>query len=1010
MAAVLRVAAAHADDGKIDFKSQVKPILAARCYECHGPGKRKGELRLSNRHDAFSPAATGVPVIEPGSSNLSIMIDLVTSPDPEKRMPKKGNALTAGEIDVLRRWIDQGAVWPDDADGALLPWSYKAPVRPTLPTVRDASWVRNPIDAFVLARLEQNALRPAPPADKATLLRRVSLDLTGLPPTPAELDAFVADQSPDAYEKVVDRLLASPRFGEQWARSWLDQARYGDSNGYSNDDMREAWLYRDWVIDAINADMPFDQFTVEQLAGDLLPDPTPAQLIATGFHRNSMLSLEAGINFEEARIEQVVDRVNTTATVWLAATFECARCHDHKYDPISLEEYYRLFAVFNNTPIEGELRDELPNYRYIGPRLTLGVQPRLAPQLARLKREQQTLAQADPSPEEIQNKKRAIADKARSGIGWRTLDVESFAAEGGESADRQADGSMLVKGPSPTRTTYTLHARGGGRVTAIRIEGLPDASLPAGGPGRNPDGGFVLNEVELWQLGPGGRQRIRLRDPVAVFKSDSPFRFAVDDDDTTGWTATGSSAGKTATAIALELASPVESDAALEIVLRQSAGRSSTIGRFRLSATGDDPGVLGIDDKTLDMLRADQRSERDERWLNTVAQTLLRNPAHVERTQRTWQKVSQIQGGQIYVMGELPEPRTTKVFLRGNHLTPGKEVQPGTPAALPPMRDDLPRNRLGLARWIVDPANPLTARVAVNRWWAELFGRGIVYTLEDFGTQSSAPTHPELLDWLARELMEKGWSRKHVVRLIVTSATYRQSSTTAHQPDGERVDPLDTLLWHGPRLRLPAETIRDQALSASGLLHEEIGGPPIYPPQPAGLWNHEGGLVEPPYRTDSDADRFRRGVYVVWRRGSPYPPFTIFDAPDRSACTVARSRTATPLQALVLLNDDASVETALGLAGRVLREAPNDDVAQRLRLAFRLVLVREPSNAEIETLAGYLQRESTRLAKDPVATQTMLESIDKTVPRPANRSPAEIAAWLQVSRVILNLDEVVTRG
>jgi hypothetical protein len=492
-------------------------------------------------------------------------------------------------------------------------------------------------------------------------------------------------------------------------------------------------------------------------------------------------------------------------------------------------------------------------------------------------------------------------------------------------------------------------------------------------------------------------------------KADSSFRFAVDDDATTGWPATASVAGKDAT-IVVELVPPLDGDAALEVVLQQSAGRSSTIGRLRVSATGDDPGILGVDEKTQEMLRASERSERDEQWLSSVARALLRNPAQAERTQRVSQKIGQIQAGQVYVMGELPEPRTTRIFLRGNHLTPGKEVPPGTPAALPPMRDDLPRNRLGLAQWIVDPANPLTARVAVNRWWAELFGRGIVYTLEDFGTQSSAPTHPELLDWLARELVENGWSRKQVVRLIVTSATYRQASTTAHQPDGERIDPLDTLLWHSPRLRLPAETIRDQALAASGLLNDTLGGPPIYPPQPPGLWNHEGGLVEPPYLTDQDADRFRRGVYVVWRRGSPYPPFTIFDAPDRAACTVARSRTATPLQALVLLNDDASVETALGLAARVLSEAPDGDVAQRLRLAFRLVLVREPTKAELETLAAFLQREGARLANDPTATRTMLESIDAGVPRPANRSPSEVAAWLQVSRVILNLDEVVTRG
>ena len=737
--------------------------------------------------------------------------------------------------------------------------------------------------------------------------------------------------------------------------------------------------------------MPFDEFTIEQLAGDLLPDADASQRIATGFTATVHAQpARRAINDEDARVEQVVDRVNTTATVWLAATFECAQCHDHKYDPIRLDEYYRLFAFFNNTPIEGELHTDLPLYRYGGPKLEVGMQSGLEPQLARLKTIQMESLQHQPSAQLTDEKKRRLAAAARNGLEWRTLEVDSFAGLAGEHADRQQDGSMLISGPTPVQSTYTVRLHPGVKqMTALQIEALPDPSLPAGGPGRNSEGGFVLNEVELWRTGAGGRERIPLRDPAVPLQPNSPFRYAVDGDAATGWAVTENAAGKTAS-IVLELAAPFADGSAgstIEVVLHHSAGRSLSIGRLRLAATSDDAAVVGLDEKAKALLCTSDRSERDERWLTNLAQTLIKNdPTGAEENQRAQQKVREIRSGQVSVMEELPERRTTHVFLRGNHLTPGEAVTPGTPAALPPMGDDLPRNRLGLARWIVDPANPLTARVAVNRWWADVFGRGIIYSLEDFGTQASLPTHPDLLDWLARELVENGWSRKHVLRLIVTSATYRQSSHVA-QPEGERIDPSNTLLWRSPRLRLPAETIRDQALAVGGLLFNALGGPPIYPPQPAGLWNHEGGFIEPPYLIDRDIDRFRRGVYVVWRRGSPYPPFTIFDAPDRSACTVSRSRTATPLQALVLLNDESFVEAALGLANRVLSEKPDEDVTRQLKYAFRLVLLRDPTDAELRTLAAFLQRENVRFASDPAETSAMLDAISPQVPRPPSTHP-----------------------
>jgi hypothetical protein len=1005
------VARAASEDA-VDFRTEVQPILIRHCYKCHGPEKRKGDLRLTNRRDAFTPAESGIPVIVPGASEASILIDLVSSSDPEERMPKKKAPLDEREIGVLRTWIDQGAPWPDDAEPLPRHWAYLPPRRPELPDVKDRGWPRNPIDFFILERLEKSGLRPAPPADKATLLRRVSLDLTGLPPTPAELDAFVADDSPDAYDAVVDRLLASPHFGEAWARSWLDQARYADSNGYTSDDIREAWLYRDWVINAINTDMPFDQFTVEQLAGDMLPNPTAAQRIATGFNRNTMLSLEAGVNYEEARLEQITNRVNTTATVWLASTLECAQCHNHKYDPFSHEDYYRFFAFFNNTPMEGEVHDELPRYRYGGPQLELGLQPALEPYLARLKMVQQESLRYEPTAAQLEERKRRLEETVRHEIQWTTLAVESFTALGGERGEPLPDGSLLISGPVPAQSTYTLRLRTDvGRITGIRIEALKDPSLPANGPGRGSEGGFVLNEVELRSAGAKDRELISLRDPVAPLQADSVYRLAVDGDPVSGWdVAAGPEQG---TAIVLELTNPLErdsesTDTPLEIVLHQNAGRSLSIGRLRISATADDPAVIGLNQSTKDLFLASKRAEGEERWLDGIARLLTKDPARMQETRRTHQKVEQIRKGRIFVMSEMATPRTTHVFLRGNHLTPGKEVSPGTPTALPTMDEKLPRNRLGLARWIVDPANPLTARVAVNRWWAELFGRGIVFSLEDFGKQADPPTHPELLDWLATDLVASGWSRKHIVRLLVTSAAYRQSSDPGGA--GAASDPLNTLLWHNPRLRLPAETIRDQALAAAGLLSDYVGGPPVYPPQPDGLWNHEGGVVEPPYWTDQDADRFRRGVYVVWRRVFPYPPFSIFDAPDRSICSVSRSRTATPLQALVLLNDEGFVEAALGLTNRVLKDRTDEDEMRRLQYAFRLVMVREPTDAELRVLGAFLDREIQRFATDPAAAREALDSIHPRVPRPDGLPPGEVAAWLQVARVILNLDEAVTRG
>ncbi|MCI0464707.1 MAG: DUF1549 and DUF1553 domain-containing protein [Gemmataceae bacterium] len=714
-------------------------------------------------------------------------------------------------------------------------WAYVKPIRPDLPSVKDRNWLRNPIDAFVLARLEKAGLAPSPEADRARLLRRVSLDLIGLPPTIEEVDAFVNDPRPDAYELVVDRLLASAHYGERWARHWLDLARYADSNGFQRDGFRTVWPYRDWVVRAFNNDLPFDRFTVEQLAGDLLPNATIAQKIATGFNRCTTVNVEAGVDQEEDRINAVVDRVNTTATVWLGTTMICAQCHNHKYDPFTQREYYRLFAFFNNTPAETASKAAAAR-EFVGPTLALA---------------------ATPEQEQLCLKLESVRDEARREL---AKVVAKFAA--GQAAwekQQRADKRLLGRLPPALRKILAL---------------------------------------------PEGKRNKKQQQDLADHYADLQ------------------------------------------------------------------PGVK--------LLR--QRLAQLEQELQSLA------PA------------------KTLVMVELDTPRRTHVLNRGNFLNPGARVTPGVPAVLPPLAASRPAaNRLDLARWLVDADNPLTARVTVNRWWAELFGRGLVATLEDFGTQGERPTHPELLDWLATEFVRGGWSIKALHRLLVTSATYRQSARLS--PGLRQKDPDNKLYGRGPRLRLDAETLRDNALAVSGLLSRRLGGPPVFPPQPAGIWTVTG-VVDNTYRTSAGADRYRRGLYTIWRRSSPYPSFVAFDAPDRASCVVKRPRTNTPLQALTLMNDPVYVEAAVALAARILREQPQPDVEPRLVHGFRLCLARSPSEVEIGILTRIHQRALTRYQDDPTAARALVAAW----PGAPTTDVAELAAWSHVATVLLNLDEMITKG
>jgi hypothetical protein len=753
---------------EIGFNRDIRPILSNKCFKCHGPDLKKGGLDLQSRATALKPLKSEGFAIVPGKPQDSRLLEKVQAETPDLRMPPKGDPLTPDQIATLKAWIEQGAKYEEH-------WAYVKPARPKLPEAKNKDWVRNGIDALVLARLEQDGLSPSPEADRATLIRRASLDLTGLPPSLADVDAFLADKTPDAYEKMIDKLLASPHYGEHQARYWLDLARYADTNGYEKDERRTIWPYRDWVINAFNRDLPFAQFTIEQIAGDLLPDPTTEQKIATSFHRNTMVNTEGGIDDEEFRVAAVVDRVNTTMEVWMGTTIACAQCHNHKFDPFSQKEFYQLFAFFNNTE------------------------------------------------------------------------------------DRGGSNDPILKMPTPEEEA--------------KLKSVGDA-------------------LAEWQ-----------KTPLAV--------------------------------------------------------------RLALGPSGHRAVQEGV--------------------------------AKLQKQQAAIKPVSTM------VMRELPNPRKTRMMIRGNHKNLGDEVKPNVPAKLHALPAGEPLNRLGLAKWLVDRDNPLTARVTVNRIWARYFGKGFVETTEEFGDRGELPTHPELLDWLAVEFMERKWSQKALHKLIVTSATYRQSSKVT--PDLHKRDPFNRLFARGPRLRLDAEMVRDNALAISGLLNRMQGGPSVFPYQPEGIWFN-------PYSGDkwiqsTNGEQYRRGLYTFWRRTAPYAAFMAFDAPSREVVCDRRPRTNTPLQALAVLNDKAFVEASAALARRMMTEAKGGD-KERITHGMRLCVARPPTDREIDLLLALYRDNLEKYKKDPAAAKVLAKGGQSEPPK--NLDPVELAAWTIIANVLLNLDETITKG
>ncbi|MEW6158870.1 MAG: PSD1 and planctomycete cytochrome C domain-containing protein [Verrucomicrobiota bacterium] len=1002
-----------ADSNPVDFERDIQPLLIKRCHECHGPDQQKSKLRLDAKEEAFRGGKSGKPAIIPGKSSESELFLRISSSDSDEWMPPKGERLSAAEIDAFRRWIDAGANWPE----AKPHWAFLTPVRPTVPLVKNKRWPANAIDSFILARLEKEGLGPSAEADRATLIRRLTFDLTGLPPSLAEIDAFLKDRRANAYEALVDRLLESPHYGEHIGRWWLDLARYADSNGYQVDLARSIWPYREWVINAFNRNMPFDQFTIEQLAGDLLPHATLQQRIASGFNRNTKLNDEGGGDAEEYRTKAVKDRVATTATTWLGLTMMCAECHTHKYDPITQEEYYRFYAFFNNTTDGGNYSLE-PTLPVPAP----SVESRVRHLRARIEQVQKKLSEAEKNlPMEQAAWEKRIAGKTNV---WITLNLTNAISTGGATLTNLPDQSILSTGLNPIYDTILIEAETAlPKIRAVLLEVLPDSSLPKNGPGRwGQTGNFILDEFAVsaqplsGEASPGHANLAFSRATADWEQQYYRAEHAVDRNPKTGW-AIGPQFGKRHFLIA-ELKEPVayEKGARLGFRFDHYHGNSHTIGRMRISVTSEtDPEALWpLTPEITEILAksATDRTEEQRRQLAAFYRSISPAVRTLERelfrlNQRELEVASQ--RFNTLVMQERNDRRPTYIHVRGNFLERGNEVTPGVPAILPPLPADEPLNRLTLARWLVDPKHPLTARVTVNRLWERFFGTGLVKTSEDLGKQGEAPSHPELLDWLATEFIRTGWDMKSMQKLIVMSATYRQTAATSDRL--QEKDAFNRLLARGPRFRLDAEMIRDQALAVSGLFNPEIGGPSVYPVQPSNLWK-EIGFLRPEIGMDEwplseGPDLYRRGLYTFWRRVCTYPTFATFDAPSRDVCLSRRPRTNTPLQALAALNEATLLETARAFAQRILREG-GSNTKQQMEFAFRLCTARAPTKTERARLMDFLEEQQRSFERDPQSAELLL-SIG-SCERPANLDARQLAAWMMVANVLLNLDETLTKG
>ena len=1017
-AAIAPVAVHTQHDGSGVFASQIRPILAARCYGCHGPDLEQNGLRLDSLAAVLKGSANGSVVI-PGDGDKSPLVRHILGLD-RPRMPYGAPPLPADDVELIRKWVEHGAPGPDStaplaSAKPVKHWAYVKPVQPDVPVVKNSAWCWNPIDNLVLARLEKEGLKPSPEASKEVLIRRVSLALIGLPPTPEEVDTFLADRSPDAYEKVVDRLLASPHFGERWAAPWLDLARYGDTNGYEKDLRRNMWKYRDWVINALNQDKSFREFTIEQIAGDMLPHGSNDQLIASGFNRNAMTNMEGGVDPEEYYWYTQVDRVNATATVWLGSTLGCAECHNHKFDPFTQKDYYRFLAFYAGEQYEDTNWDAGPFAREPMLELPTSEQAAKSKELRGEIAKLQTVLDT-PTPALATAQLQWEQDIKSAEAKWTVLQPSHYVSKGGATLNLLPDGSLLAGEKNPDADSYELSASTDlTGITGLRLEVISDPSLPAGGPGRDAEGNFFLSDFEV-QAAPADKpttaQKIVFKSSVADEAQSTRYGFENLTNDTPrpkGWTIDASDDKSVTTrrgVLVPDKPFGFPSGTLLSIrMMHDMAFAKVGIGRFRISITTMAAPKVAIAvparlRKALDLGPA-ERTEKQATDLAAAYRLIapLLQPVHDNKTKLEKQDLD-LGIPTTLVMGEKNsfERPCTNVHVRGAFLTVSEKVCAGTPFILNPMPDDQMPNRLGLANWLVSDDNPLTARVTVNRYWEQLFGRGIVETSEDFGTQGSAPSNQQLLDWLATDFMQNGWSMKKILRVIVTSATFRQTSSVT--PALEEKDPYNLLLARGPRFRMPAEMVRDVALADAGLLSAKIGGPSVFPYQPDGIWDI-------PYNSDKwelskGEDQYRRSLYTFIRRSSPYPSWTTFDAPTREFCTVRRVRTNTPLQALTTLNDPVYFAAAQTL-GRVILQNGGADPSSRATYGFRRSMTRRPTAPELERILAYYRNEIAYYQKDPKAAGL----VAKGYTGPSANLP-EVAAWTMVSNVLLNLDGALT--
>ena len=1015
IASSLFVALASAEP--LDFVNDIQPILRAQCTACHGEQQQLGQLRLDSKTIAMKGGVSGHTIV-PGDPEASELFRRVAGLSDQPRMPM-GKELPAEQIATLKQWIAEGAAWPDEASAHAemeTHWSFIQPVRPDAPKVSDEQWPANPIDRFILAKLDKEGLQPSPQADRVTLLRRAYIDVVGLPPTIEETDAFLADKSPNAYKNLIDELLASPHYGERWGRRWLDAARYADSDGFEKDKPREVWFYRDWVINALNEDMGYDRFVINQIAGDLLPGAGQDEMVATGFLRNSMINEEGGIDPEQFRMEAMFDRMDAVGKAVLGLTVQCAQCHNHKFDPLTQKEYYSLFAFLNNAH-ESTITVYTDDEQAKRHEIFQGIDAV----------EQRLLASAPDWQARMAAWEKAVRGDQPT---WEAVKLQ-HEEPSGQKYRYDEDGSILAQGYAPTRHTVALFGKADlTGVQAFQLELLMDPTLPRGGPGRSIHGTSALTEFEVEIADPADpKKKTKLTfveatadvNPELSFVDLEQFPdkqnkrrilgdvgFAIDGFDMSAWSSDNGPGRRNQPRKAVfRLDKPLKTDGEVEFTVNLVQGHGGynsddnqnlNLGRFRITTTkvdGAKADPLPQHVRELLAIPRERRTEEQRRtifsyWRTTVDEWADAN-AEIEAL---WAKHPE--GTTQLVLKERDETRLTHRLDRGDFLKPKEAVEPGTPRFLPAMNVGEPEAppRLQFARWAVGDTNPTSARSIVNRIWQAYFGIGLVETAEDLGTQAPDPSHPQLLDWLAVELMDNDWSLKHIHRLITTSKAYRQSATV-NEKLLER-DPKNHWLARAPRLRVEGEIVRDLALASSGLLSRKMGGPPVYPPAPEFLFLPPASYGPKRWDVAEDEDRYRRGVYTFRYRSVPYPQLDSFDTPNGDAACIRRDRSNTPMQALTTLNETTFLEAAQALAERALEHGGSDQ--QKVEYAFRRVLTRTPVEAETAELLAMLDKQRGRF-----------RSGDLDAAKLTGKDSPELAAWMTVSRVLLNLDEAITK-